>query len=61
MEAIYLVMAGVVLYFLADWVVTRIEFAMGRRFEQRTILFFFIFLVLLLVFFYVIRQLAPTP
>ena len=57
MEFLLFAVVAVVLYFLSDWVLRRIEAAVGRELEQRTLVFFAIFLGLLLNSFALIRQL----
>ena len=49
MEAVYFTLVAVVLYFVADWVLDRVEHAAGRRFENRSLIFFGILLTLALV------------
>jgi hypothetical protein len=46
MEIILFTVVAIVLYFLSDWIVQRLEIAAGRRFEHRTLLFFAIIAVL---------------
>ena len=58
MELLYFTVAAVALYFVADWIVDRIEHAAGRRFEHRTLLFFAIIFALGMVFFWLIRTLT---
>jgi predicted PurR-regulated permease PerM len=58
MEAVYFALTAIVLYFVSDWVLDRIERAYGRRFEHRTLIFFAILLVLALASFAFIRRLA---
>ncbi len=58
METLYFTIAAVVLYFVADRLLDRIEVARGERFEHRTLIFFVILLVLALVTFTLIRTLA---
>jgi len=48
MEILYYTVTAVVLYFLADWFLNRIEIAYGRRFKFRSLIFFAIILVLAL-------------
>ncbi|MBZ0325321.1 MAG: hypothetical protein K8F57_03920, partial [Alphaproteobacteria bacterium] len=55
MEMVYFLIAGIVLYFVSDWILDRIEAAAGRRFENRTVIFFGILLGLALVSFWLIR------
>lgn len=59
MEAVYFTVAAIVLYFVSDWLLDRIERRVGRRFEHRTIYFFAILVTLALLSFAAIRQLAP--
>ena len=56
MEALYLVVAGIVLYFVSDWILDRIEIAMGRRLDHRSLIFFGILLVLAMGSFALIRH-----
>lgn len=58
MELLYFTVAAIALYFVADWIVDRIERAAGRRFEHRTLLFFAIIFALGMVFFWLIRTLT---
>ncbi len=51
MEIIYFTLAGIVLYWLSDWILTRIELARGERLQHRSLYFFFIILTLALVSF----------
>lgn len=48
MEILYYTVIAVVLYFLSDWLLERIETAYGRRFRFRSLIFFVIILVLAL-------------
>ncbi len=59
MQFLYFTIAAVVLYFFADWLLRRIESMLGRRLEQRSLVFFAILLVSLLLSFALIRNLAP--
>jgi hypothetical protein len=56
-EAVPFLLVAVVLYWLADRILDRIEVSRGARFEQRTIVFFFILLGMALVVFPVLRWL----
>jgi len=58
MEAVYFTLTAVVLYFVSDWILNRIEIAAGRRFEHRTLIFFALLLVLALVSFAAIDRLV---
>ena len=46
MEFLYYTIAGIVLYFLSDTILERIEIKRGKRFENRSAIFFVIILVL---------------
>jgi len=58
METLYFTIAAVVLYFIADRLLDRIEVARGARFEYRTPIFFAILLALALATFALIRFLT---
>lgn len=58
MEIVYFTVAAVVLYFVSDWLVDRIEILAGRRFEYRSLLFLAILASLALVAFWLIRQIV---
>lgn len=60
MEAVYFTIVAVVLYFVSDWLLDRIERKAGRRFEHRTLYFFAILVTLAVLSFAGIRQLAPS-
>jgi hypothetical protein len=60
METLYLAVMGIVLYFVADWLVDLSERAAGRRFEYRTLLFFSILLGLAVVTFWVLQRLLAS-
>ena len=51
MEFAYYTLAGIILYFISDWIVLRIEAVHGERLEQRSLIFFVIILVLALTSF----------
>lgn len=55
MEIILFTIVAVVLYFLSDWIVQRVEIAAGRRLEHRTLLFFALIVVLAVTTFSLIR------
>ena len=57
MEFLLFAAVAVALFFLSDWLLRRIEAAVGRQLDQRTLVFFAIFLGLLLISFALIRQL----
>jgi NhaP-type Na+/H+ or K+/H+ antiporter len=56
MEMIAFLAVGVVLYFVADWLLRRIEAFAKRRFEYRTLIFFGILLGLALIVFPLLRN-----
>ncbi|GMQ87656.1 MAG: hypothetical protein BMS9Abin08_0861 [Gammaproteobacteria bacterium] len=58
MEILYFSLAAIFLYVAADWIVKRIETAVGRRFEYRSLIFFAILLVMALTSFALIRHLT---
>lgn len=60
MEMLYLLVVGIALYAVSDWILNRIETAVGRRLEQRTLIFFGILLVLAVASFALIRRLTGT-
>ena len=60
MEAVYLTLVAVGLYFFSDWLLERIERLRGKRFEQRSIVFFAIITVLALISFQVIQMLMRS-
>ena len=57
MQALYFIAAGIVLYFVSDWILNRIEIARGARLENRTIVFFAILLGLALLTFSLLPRL----
>lgn len=59
-ELIAFTAVGIGLYMLSDWILNRIEGAVGRRFEHRTLIFFGMLLVLALGSFALIRHLTGT-
>ncbi len=61
MEMIYYTLAGIVLYFAADWILDRIEQAIGHRFSHRNVLFFVIILLLSVGTFQLLQSLLPVP
>jgi predicted PurR-regulated permease PerM len=56
MESVAFIAIAIILYFLSDWILDRIERAIGRRFEYRTLIFFGLLLGLTLLTFAAIRQ-----
>ncbi|MEX1993658.1 MAG: hypothetical protein WD929_03260 [Steroidobacteraceae bacterium] len=55
MSAVYYTMAGILLYFAADWILRGLEARAGRVFEHRTLVFFLLLSTMALVSFAVIR------
>jgi hypothetical protein len=58
---LYYTLAGIVLYFAADWILNRIEIRRGARFEHRSLIFFAILLTLALASFQLIQQFLVPP
>ena len=58
MEAVYFTIAAVVLYVVSNWILEQIEVRIGRRLENRTLVFFFLLLTLALISFAIIRRLT---
>lgn len=56
MGALYFTVVGIVLYFVSDWLLQRVEATAGRRFEHRSLIFFVILLSLALITFSLIQQ-----
>ena len=61
MAFVYYTVAGLLLYFVSDRILDYIEGRLGRRLENRTLLFFFIILTLALVAFEAIQRLLISP
>jgi uncharacterized membrane protein len=59
MEAVVFTAFAILLYFLSDFLLDRIEVALGRRLEYRTAVFFFLLLGLALLSFWLIRLAYP--
>lgn len=55
MEAVYFTLVAILLYFVADFILDRVERIAGRRFDNRSLIFFGILLTLALVSFSAIR------
>lgn len=49
MEILYYTVTAVVLYFVADWLLDRVEISFGRRLEYRSLIFFIIIVALALI------------
>ena len=61
MEAITFTLVAIVLYLFSDWLLGRIEIAIGKRLEHRSLIFFAILLTLALTSFWAIRQYTGNP
>ncbi|MBF0096894.1 MAG: hypothetical protein HQM04_01230 [Magnetococcales bacterium] len=61
METLYYTAAGIFLYFISDWVLTRLERARGARFAHRNVIFFVIILGLSMVSFQLIQTYFFPP
>lgn len=48
-------LTAIILYFVSDWLLQRMEVAAGRRFEYRSLIFFFILAFLALLSFSALR------
>lgn len=48
--------AGLVLYFVSDWILNQMEIRRGARFENRSLVFFAIIMVLALGLFELIKR-----
>ncbi len=61
MSGVYFTLVAIVLYFVSDWILERVEIAAGRRFEHRTLIFFAILLALALASFSLIQRYTGNP
>lgn len=59
-EILLFTLNGIVVYFLADWILRRIEARRGEVLKQRQVVFFVIFLFLALTTFEVLQQLQSS-
>ena len=55
MGAIWFTLVAIVLYLVSDWLLERVELAVGKRLEHRSLIFFAIVLSLALVTFSIIQ------
>lgn len=55
MEIILFTVVAVLLYFVSDWIVQRVEIAAGRRLEHRTLLFFAVITILAVSSFHLLQ------
>jgi hypothetical protein len=61
MQYIYYTLAAIILYFLSDWILLKIEQARGKKFEQqRSLVFLMIIMVLAVSTFKVIELLLNS-
>ena len=60
MEFVYYTLAGLILYFLSDWILVKVEQLRGEAFEQRSLIFFVIILALALTSFKAIELLMNS-
>ena len=60
-EVVYFTLVAAFLYLASNWIVERIEIAVGKRLENRSLLFFAIILVLALATFSLIRAYTGNP
>ncbi len=58
MDAVVFTLVAIALYLGSDWVLQRIEVAVGRRLEHRSLIFFAILLVAALATFSILRGLG---
>ena len=56
MSAVYFTIVAIILYFVADWLLERMEIAAGKRLEHRSLIFFVILLTLALSSFSLIQH-----
>jgi hypothetical protein len=56
MDAVYFALVAILLYFVADWALRRIESAAGRTLQHRSLVFFALLLTLAVVTFAIIRR-----
>jgi len=61
LQIVFFTLVAALLYLLSNWIVERIEVAVGRRFEYRSLLFFGILLTLALISFNLIRVYTENP
>jgi hypothetical protein len=58
MSVVYFTIVAIILYFVADWLLERMEVAAGKRLEHRSLIFFAILLALALSSFSLIQHYA---
>ena len=55
MSIVYFTIVAIILYVAADWLLERVEIAIGRRLEHRSLVFFVILLTLAVTSFSLIQ------
>ena len=60
MQFVYYTIAGIVLYLLSDWILSKVEEMRGEAFEQRSLIFFAIIAVLALSSFKAIEMMMAS-
>ena len=60
LQGLYFTLAAIGLYFLSDWLLTRVEISRGKRFEHRSLIFFVILFVLAAGSFELIQRLTAA-
>jgi hypothetical protein len=60
MSILYFTLVAALLYLFSDWVLQRVEVAVGRRFEHRSLIFFAILLTLALTSFSLLGNLTGS-
>jgi hypothetical protein len=58
MSIVYFTLVAAILYLFSDWLLLRVEAAVGRRLEHRSLVFFCVLLTLALTSFTLIGQLT---
>lgn len=61
MAYFYYTLIAILLYFLSDWILNRIEYAMGKRLKYRSVVFFFIIMTLSVTAFEYIGRIVGEP
>jgi len=60
MSIVYFTLVAALLYLFSDWVLQRVEVAVGRRFEHRSLIFFAILLALALMSFSLLGNISGS-
>ena len=61
MQYVYFALAAIILYFLSDWILVKIEQQRGKQFEQQRSLVFLIIIMTLAVASFKAIELLVTP